>query len=449
MAEQYDLVVVGAGTAAMVAATRVRAAGRSVAVIDERPYGGTCALRGCDPKKMLRAGAEAVDIARRMQGRGIAGDPCIDWPSLVAHKRSFTDPVPGKHQRRYADKGIATWHGHARLTGRDRVEVDGRELTFGHLLLAAGAEPARLDIPGEEYLATSDDFLNLEKLPERIVLVGGGYITAEYAHIAARAGAKVTILQRGSRMLPQFDADLVSWLMEGFEAVGIDVRTDAEVRQVELDPAGGCRVRAMTPDGPLEVRADLAIHAAGRVPALRRLDLDAGGIETSGNRLKLNGFLQSVSNPAVYAAGDMAQVGPPLTPVSSHDAKVVAANILEGNHRQPDYRGVPSVAFTFPPIAAAGLREDEARAQGLRFRLAKALTPGWFTALREAEPVYGHKVLVDEDSGRILGAHLVGPHADEVINLFALAIRHGLTADDVKATMFAYPTGASDIGSML
>ncbi|KKM00818.1 hypothetical protein LCGC14_1800610, partial [marine sediment metagenome] len=140
---------------------------------------------------------------------------------------------------------------------------------------------------------------------------------------------------------------------------------------------------------------------------------------------------------------------PPLTPVSSHDAKVVAANLLNGNHKKPDYTGVPSVAFTIPPIAAVGLTEAKAREKGLKFRMQSRETPTWFTARQQAEQVYGFKVLVDEKTDHILGAHLVGPHVDEVINIFALAIKHGLTTKDLKTTMFAYPTGASDIGSML
>ena len=166
-------------------------------------------------------------------------------------------------------------------------------------------------------------------------------------------------------------------------------------------------------------------------------------------RLELNEYLQSVSNPAIYAAGDAAGLGPPLTPVSSHDANVVVSNLLDGNRHKPDYRGVPSVAFTIPPIAAVGLSEEEARRRGLRFRMKSQRASDWFTARQAAEPVYGFKVLVEEETDKVLGAHLVGPHVDEVINLFALAIRHGLTADALKQTMFAYPTGASDISYML
>ncbi|HEX5325158.1 MAG TPA: NAD(P)/FAD-dependent oxidoreductase, partial [Acetobacteraceae bacterium] len=187
----------------------------------------------------------------------------------------------------------------------------------------------------------------------------------------------------------------------------------------------------------------------GRAPALEALDLEAGGIDHNHGRLALNEYLQSVSNPVVFAAGDAARTGPPLTPVSSHDAEVVVANLLEGNHRRPDYRGVPSVVFTIPPMATVGLSEAAAREQGLKFRIKSRHVPDWFTARQAAQPVYGFKVLVAENDDRILGAHLVGPHAEEVINLFALAIRHGLTATQLRSTLFAYPTGASDIGAML
>src|SRR6266581_3909085 len=188
MEKTYDLVIVGTGTAAMTAAMRVRAAGWSVAVIDFRPFGGTCALRGCDPKKMLVSGAEAVDFASRMRTRGVAGKLDIDWPELMAFKRGFTDPVPGKHERMYADKGIDTLHGHARFTGRNTMRVEDEVLEGRHFLIAAGAEPVKLGIPGEEYLATNENFLELDRLPRRIVLVGGGYIAAEFSHVAARAG---------------------------------------------------------------------------------------------------------------------------------------------------------------------------------------------------------------------------------------------------------------------
>lgn len=451
MAKEYDLVVIGTGTAAMVASHRVRAAGWSVAVVDFRPFGGTCALRGCDPKKMLVTGAQAIDDVRRMRGRGVVSeDARINWRDLIGFKRTFTGPVPEKQERRYAEKGIDAFHGRARFTGRNALEIEGERLEARHVLIAAGARPAPLGFPGEEHLVTNEEFLEMEALPRRIVLVGGGYIAAEFSHIAARAGTKVTILQRGPRMLTHFDPDLVGWLMESFREIGVDVRTGAAVEAVERR-GSGFLVRARGKDGPpIEVEADLVVHAAGRIPDLDDLALEAAGVERDGRgRLRLNEFLQSISNPAVYAAGDAADIGPPLTPVSSHDAKVVVGNLLEGNRHRPDYRGVPSVAFTIPPIASVGLSEQDAREKGLKFRMQSQKASDWYTARRVAETVYGFKVMVEEGTDRVLGAHLVGPHVDEVINLFGLAIRQNLTAEDLKTTMFAYPTGASDIGYML
>ncbi|MCA1676831.1 MAG: NAD(P)/FAD-dependent oxidoreductase, partial [Actinobacteria bacterium] len=356
--------------------------------------------------------------------------------------------IPTKHEQRYREAGIATFHGTARFVGPTSIRVGETELTGRKVLLASGARPIHLGIPGEEHSIDNEAFLAMESLPRRIVLVGGGYIAAEFSHIAARAGAQVTVIQRGSRMLPHFEPELVGWLMEAFDRIGVRVLTETTVTAIERNDSG-FSVRADANGEKVKVDADLVVHAAGRAPALGRLDLKSANVAVENGRPKLNDFLQSVSNPAVYAAGDAAQQGPPLTPVSSHDAKVVAANLIEGNHRRPDYRGVPSVAFTLPPIAAVGMGEAEARKSGLRFQLKCGRATDWYTARRVAEPVYGYKTLVEQETGRILGAHLVGPHADEVINLFGLAIRHGLTADDMKSTMFAYPTGASDLGYMV
>src|SRR5699024_1843727 len=235
-------------------------------------------------------------------------------------------------------------------------------------------------------------------------------------------GADVTILQRGERMLGHFEPELVEWLMEKFKAIGIDVRTHTVVEAIERQ-GSGYRVQASSKGQSVTLEADLVVHAAGRQPALDALDLEAAGVAVKEGRLQLNDHLQSVSNPSGYAAGDAAQSGQPRPPGSSHDAQGGPANILRGNYQTPDYRGVPSVAFTIPPIAAVGLSEAEARERGLEFQLKSQKASEWFTARQTGETVYGFKVMVEKETDRILGAHLVGPHADEVINLFALAIR--------------------------
>ena len=449
MAKAFDLIVIGTGTAAATVANRCADTNWRVAVIDHLPYGGTCALRGCDPKKVLVGVAEALDLAGRLRGKGlVVGEPSIDWRALMDFKRSFIERVPGMMEQSFQRKGMETYHGRARFLGPRSVEVAGEALEGRFILIATGAEPIKLGIPGEEHLISSTEFFDLHALPRRIVLVGGGYIAAEFSHIAARAGAKVTVLQRGERMLKPFDADVVAWLTERSRDIGIDVRLKTRVERVEKT-SGEFAVHA-TADGKAEsFRADLVVHAAGRVPDLEDLDLQVAGLETEKGRLKLNDYLQSVSNPAVYAAGDAAAKGPPLTPVSAHDGRVASANMLKGNQRKPNYLGVPSVAFTIPPIAAVGLTEEQAREERLEFRSKLREAPDWYTARRVAEPTYGFKVLIEESTDRILGAHLVGPHADEVINIFALAIRLGRTARELQDGIFAYPTGASDIGYML
>lgn len=449
MTKEYDLIAIGTGTGASGAASRCRAAGWSVAVIDHLPFGGTCALRGCDPKKVLVGVADALDHSHRMRGKGIVGgESAIAWNEVIKFKRTFTEPVPAMKEKSFAKNGIDSYHGRAKFRGPNSVEVGGEVLESRFILIAVGAVPMCLDIPGEQHLTSSTEFLELDQLPKKIVLVGGGFIAAELSHIAARAGAQVTVLQRADHMLTAFDADLVGWLMEKFHEVGIDVRLGTSVTAIE-ERGDGLSVRASSRGKDGVFTADLVVHAAGRVPDLAPLDLAAAGVESEKGRLKLNEFLQSVSNPAVYAAGDAALSGPPLTPVASHDAKVAAANMLDGNHRKPNYLGVPSVAFTIPPIASVGLSEKQARDNGLKFRIRSEKASDWYTARRVAETTYGFKVLVEEESDRILGAHLTGPHVEEVINIFALAIRNGLTADDLKSTMFAYPTGASDIGYMV
>lgn len=448
MDRHYDLVVIGTGTASG-AASRCREAGWRVAVVDSRPVGGTCALRGCRPKKLLVSAAEAVHTPLDMAGRGVEpGGLAIDWPSLMRVKRGETDPLPDAFSEGYARAGIDVVRGRARFVGPTTLAVNGDRLTARHVLIATGARPVPLGVPGEEHLATSDRFLELDHLPRRLVFVGGGYISFEFAHLAARAGARVTIFHRGPRPLEGFDPDLVGLLVARTRALGVRVEVSAEVAGFERTGTGVVVV-ARSDGREQRVETDLAVHGAGRVPDLDDLDLDAAGIKRERRGVSVNPYLQSVSNPAVYAAGDAAASGPPLTPKAGHDADVVARNLLGGNHRTPDYEGIASAVFTVPPLAAVGLTEAAARAQGRRMRVRWEDTSSWFSARRVGETASGYKTLVDEETERILGAHLLGPHAAEVINIFAVAIRAGLRAPDLKQVLFAYPTGASDIPFML
>ncbi|MFQ5803959.1 MAG: dihydrolipoyl dehydrogenase family protein [Candidatus Methylomirabilales bacterium] len=446
----YDLIVIGTGSAASAAATQCRSAGWTVAVIDSRPFGGTCALRGCDPKKVLVAAAEALHWGHRLRGRGVhPGDARLDWRELMAFKRTFTEPVPENFEQWFAEAGIDGFHGRAKFVGPTSVQVAGEDLKAKHVVIASGAMPAKLGIPGEEHLIMSEDFLELDELPERIVFVGGGYISMEFANVSVRAGAKVTVLHRGPRPLHGFDPDLADKVAESARASGIDLRLETQVERI-VQTASGLTIEASSPAGSQTFEAGLAVHGAGRVGEIDDLDLEAAGVERGKRGVLVNEYLQSTSNPAVYAAGDAAETtGQPLTPVAALEGQVVAANLLHGNNARPDYTGTPTVAFTLPPIAAVGLREDEAQKQGLKFKVNHQDTSGWYSSRRMGEEYSASKVLVEEGTGRILGAHLLGPSSDELINFFALAIRRGLTAEDLKDVIYAYPTHASDLEYMV
>src|SRR5579884_725302 len=450
MTRAVDVIVLGTGSAAQNVAYTCRAPGWSVAVIDSRPFGGTCENRGCDPKKVLVGVAELVDWSRRMQGKGVSAPGLsLTWPDLIRFKRTFTDPVPERTKRSFAEAGIAMWHGRAHFVDHAAVQVGDEILAGRHVVIATGARHAPLGILGEELLTTSTRFMELDELPSHIVFVGGGYIGFEFAHIAARAGARVQILHRGARPLEKFDPDLVAQLVQATRDIGVAIQLSTAVTAIERR-GDHLRVHARTGEQEHTVEADLMVHAAGRVPEIDDLDLAAAGVAREQEGVSVNAYLQSVSNPAVYAAGDaVASGGFPLTPVAGMQGDIAARNLLEGNWHTPNYAGIPSVVFTTPPLARVGLDEAGAQAQGLRFRTHREDTSGWYLSRRVALPHTGSKVLIEENTDRILGAHLLGLHAEEVINLFGLAIRTGLRASDLKTMVYAYPTSASDISYML
>jgi glutathione reductase (NADPH) len=472
----FDLIVIGTGTAGSTAAAECRSKGWRVAIIDSRPFGGTCALRGCEPKKILYEAAKTVDSNEKHENKGISDSKAIHikWPDLIRFKGTFTDTFPRQREDSYKNIGIVPFHGHARFIGPSTIMVendgeggDGKgnsELEGKHILIATGSKPANLNITGSGNVITSDQFLEFEgdRLPEKIVFVGGGYISFEFAHIAVRSGCKdVTILHRGKQPLGHFDPDLVKQLVQRSQEIGIDIRLQTAVKRIDFSDDERLVVHYSSTNNTKEdsgtskaMKADMVVHGAGRVPYTEELDLNAGGIEHNDRGIKVNEFLQSISNPAVYAAGDVAATatrgGSPLTPVASYDGNIVANNLLSGNAIKPNYNGLPSVVFTMPPIASVGLQENEAKEQGFRFRTNHKDTSRWYSSRRVGETCSGFKVLVEEGTNRILGAHLLGPHSEEVINIFSVAIRLGLTSKDLNdPILYAYPTNSSDVVYML
>ncbi|WP_083652899.1 dihydrolipoyl dehydrogenase family protein [Serinicoccus sp. CNJ-927] len=345
--------------------------------------------------------------------------------------------------------GVDTLHGLARFTGRNSIDIGGAPYEANHFLIATGARPRPLGFPGEQHLVDSTDFLELPDLPPRILFVGGGFVSFEFAHIAARAGSAVTIIDRGPRPLKAFDPDLVELLIARGAAAGIELQRSTTITSIERSGTG--YQVTMDRAGTTEtIDFDLVVHGAGRTPELTSLDLDTAGVAWDEHGLAVAPHLQSTTNPAVYAAGDSADTpGMPLTPVAVIEGKVAASNLLKSTTTVPDYAGIPTAVFTIPELARVGLLEQEARDQGIDLVVRHHNTSSWFSNYRTGESTAAAKILINRTNDQIVGAHLLGPEYAELINFLGLAIKLDLTTRQLKSMTAAYPTVGSDLGSML
>ena len=437
----YDAIVFGSGVAGGVAARRLREADLDVALLEPGPLGGTCPLRGCEPKKTLFDVVESMERCRRHQGRGLSGAPDLNWSELVRFKNGFTDPVPQQVREDLEERGIDWFQAPGRFIDPETVEANGERLGAERFVIATGAVPRPLAFAGAEHVTGSEAFFDLDALPERMAVVGGGYIAFEFAHLAARAGSRVDLLVRSGRCLKHFDPELVDLLVDRSGELGIRVHLHVPMDRIEQE---GASFRVLAGNGSADVEADLVLHGAGRVPALENLGLDAGNVETGDAGISLNEFLQSVSNPRVYAAGDVNATGPQLTPVALMEAEAVVRSILEENAEPPDYSGIPSVLFTHPVLARTGLLEAECEELGIPYEKRFVDASGWASVKRLGEETAAIKILVQPEDGRILGAHVLGPRAEEVVNVFALAIRKRIPRRDLGDVVWAYPSFVYD-----
>jgi len=448
MHQNFDVLVIGSGTAGYTLALACSKAGRQVALTDNQPYGGTCAMRGCQPKKYLVDAAEVARLSQQMSEIGIHPPAKIDWPALMRSKSAFTSAVPERTERSLRKAGIQLFYGTARFISPEEVAI-GEEDTIRAktVVVATGAKPARLDFPGAELVITSDEFLELGALPRRVLFIGGGYISLEFAHVARAAGAAVTILHRGERILKRFEAEVVDRLAASAHAQGIIIVTG--INACSFERSGGALITYGAAGCTESFHSDLIVNGTGRLADLAGLDLDAGGVESSVHGVTVNEFLQSVSNPGVYAIGDACAAPFQLATVADMQAEVAAENILKGNLRQPDYHGVPSVVFAQPPLAGVGMTEEQALQAGEKFRINRGSMAEWPSSRRIGQQHAYYKVLIQEETGRILGAHLLGHNAGEAINIFAMAIKFGLSNSDLKKVLWAYPTHVSDLKYMI
>ncbi|GAA4443146.1 NAD(P)/FAD-dependent oxidoreductase [Pontibacter saemangeumensis] len=445
---KYDVFVIGAGMAGAAVAKKCAKAGLKTAISDFRPYGGTCALRGCDPKKVLIDGVNLREQVRLHLGKGLTGDVKVNWQELMKFKETFTAPVPENMEKGFKKAGIDTYHAPAAFLDESTLQIGQETVSAEKIVIVTGARPRELDAPGAEHTITSDDFLNLEALPEHITFLGGGYISFEFAHLAARAGSRVTIIEHGTRPLKHFEQDMVDELVRVSEEAGIDIRLNCQVQRI-TQQSSGYEVSLEGEAGKGTLETGLVVSAIGRVPEVGLLDLDKGNVRHGRKGIEVNEYLQSTSNPRVYAAGDVADTeGLPLTPVAVYEGHFLATNVIKGNSKKVNYPEVPTVVFTIPSLASVGLTESQAKEQGLDYKVNTHDARQWFNGRRHRAHAYAYKVLVSKTDGSILGAHLVGPLAEETINIFALAMKAGMKARDLKSFLFSYPTMASDVSYM-
>ncbi len=441
---RFDFVALGGGNAGLTAASRVAAAGRTVALVDRGPIGGLCSLNGCNPKKVLVRATEVLDEIRHAARHGIdVPEPRIDWARVIDRKETFTHPVTAATERSLAEEGIAHVAGTPRFVGPHELVVESTRLETGAILIATGSTPRRLAFPGAELVRTTDDILALRTVPRELIVVGAGVVAFEFGQVFARLGSRVTCLAPRGRALGGHDESLVDALIEFSRRLGIDVRFQSPVGAVRRR---GDRLSVeFTADGRASaLDADFVLNAAGRVPSIDGLGLAEARVEADPRGIVVDAFLRSPTNRDVFAAGD-AHGRLQLSPVASYEGRVVARNLLEGDVERVDHAAVPKVLWTVPPLASVGLTEREARATDRDVSVVESDMANWRVYAIHGEPPARAKLVLDAQTGRVLGAHLYGPEAGEQIHVFALAIRFGISADDLRRTVYGYPTFGSTI----
>lgn len=448
-AEKFDVVILGGGNAGIGVTGPVRRAGMSVAMIEPRDLGGTCPNRGCTPKKILVAAGHALHEIERASVHHIAvGKPKLDWAALIDREKYLIKDIPANLARAMAKRQVEVIAGQAAFAGPNTVRVGDRTLEGKHVVIATGSKPRPLPIPGAGHMITSDEMLSDRKLPSSVVFIGGGVISLEFGHVYARAGTEVTILEALPQLLPAMDADAVAQLQRENERIGIRVSTNVSVSRIEPSDRG-FRVVFVHDGREQALEAERVVNGAGRVANVDELNLEAGQVAHANGRVAVDAHLRSTSNPSVHVCGDAVPISPQLSPIATYEGDIVGRNIAEGPKYSPDYRSMASSVYTVPALAAVGLTENAAQQQGLAVDVHVNDMLDWFSARTYAETVAWSKVIVEKTTDRVVGAHFVGHAGQELVNIFALAMRFGITATQIRESVYAYPTFASDIKHML
>ncbi|PAX08657.1 glutathione-disulfide reductase [Sphingomonas lenta] len=445
MADQYDydLLTIGAGSGG-VRASRVAAAhGAKVAVAEEHRVGGTCVIRGCVPKKLLIYGAHFAEDLKDARRFGWNVPDCdFDWPTLRDNVLADVDRLNTAYETTLTNYGVEIIRERVTVTGPHSVRTaGGREITARVILVAVGAHPVIPDFPGNEHGITSNEAFHLESIPKRVLIAGAGYIANEFAGIFNEFGAKVTLMNRSDVILRGYDAQIRDRLVNISTAKGIDFRFNATFQRIDREEGGHLTVH-MTNHDPITV--DLVMFATGRAPNTRGLGLESAGVELDANgAVKVDADNRSTCD-SVYAIGDVTN-RIQLTPIAIREGQAFADTVFGNKPHRVDYTFVPSAVFSHPPIAAVGMTEGEAKntlgqvkVYTSDFRPMKNVLAG-----RNERALY--KMICDGDSERIVGLHMIGPDAPEILQAAAIAVKAKLTKADFDATVALHPTMAEEL----
>jgi glutathione reductase (NADPH) len=444
----YDLFTIGAGSGG-VRASRVAAGhGARVAVAEDHRVGGTCVIRGCVPKKLLTYAAHFAQDFEDAAGYGwTVGRPEFSWPALIAAKNREIARLEGIYRQLLAQSKVDTVDGRARVVDPHTVEVAGRTITARHLLVATGGWPVRPDFPGADLCLTSNEVFELPELPRRVLVIGGGYIAVEFAGILRGLGSTVTLAYRGEQVLRGFDDDVRAHLSIELVKHGIDLRLHAVPVSVERLPGGALCATLRTSSGDEPHEVDAVMLATGRAPATRGLGLEAVGVALDADGGVIVDPYGASSVPSIHAVGDVTN-RIALTPVAIREGAALAATLFGGHPTTTDHADVAHAVFSDPPVGAVGLTEQQARSASDAVTVYKATFRPMKATLSGRDQKTLMKLVVDADTQRVMGAHMVGPDAPEIIQGIAIAVKAGLTKQQFDATVAIHPTAAEEFVTM-